>query len=165
MSTSRHTELGEQLKRRRVDLDPKYRSRGVFAAETGLNERLVADLENARREGYRDTTLAAVEVAYRLEPGTVSRFLEGRDADLVVLPESDETSQSGSGEAEGFPEITWEVEKEGYRFYTLTRRVPGHRAPQTTGHSMPADWPLGKVKKELEQLADFALFLRQRSQK
>lgn len=70
--------LGKALKTRRVEIDAGYRSRAAFAAATGLNERLVADLENARRTRYRETTLQAVERAYQWGPGSITAVLNGR---------------------------------------------------------------------------------------
>jgi hypothetical protein len=71
--------LATLLGDRRTRLAPQYKSRLRFAADTGLNERLVADLENARRTSYRHTTLTAVETAYRWAPGSISRVLDGGD--------------------------------------------------------------------------------------
>lgn len=84
------TRLGRLLKERRVQLNPEYRNRLKFAAEAGLNERLVADIEQNRRTTYRDTSLQAVEVAYQLEPGSLLRALEGGE----LTPQ--ETHRTGS---------------------------------------------------------------------
>lgn len=69
--------LGDLLTERRVQISPEYRNRLKFAAETGLNERLVSDLERGRRTSYRDTSLQAVEIAYQLQPGNITRALRG----------------------------------------------------------------------------------------
>jgi hypothetical protein len=69
--------LAALLRDRRVELDPQYKNRLKFAADTGLNERLISDLENARRTSYRETTLRAVEGAYRWKPGSIERALTG----------------------------------------------------------------------------------------
>jgi hypothetical protein len=69
--------LGGLLTERRVQINPEYRNRLRFVADTGLHERLVSDLEKGRRESYRDTTLQAVEIAYRLKPNTLTSALEG----------------------------------------------------------------------------------------
>ena len=63
--------LGRLLARRRVELDPKWKSRVKFTDDTGLNERLVSDIENARRTSYRATTFEAVEQAYKLASGSL----------------------------------------------------------------------------------------------
>lgn len=85
-SHARWQRLAALLSDRRTRLDPQYKSRLKFAADTGLNERLIADLENARRSSYRSTTLGAVETAYRWAPGSIDRVLEGGDpAEVVVV--------------------------------------------------------------------------------
>lgn len=76
--------LGRLLVSRRVQLDPGYRNRQKFVAATGLHERLVSDLENARRYSYRDTTIHAVEGAYGLAPGSIRQALE--DPSLTEFP-------------------------------------------------------------------------------
>jgi hypothetical protein len=75
--TSRHgwERLARLLIDRRGELNPAYKSRRKFAAETGLNDRLIADLENARRADYKAATLRAVEVAYRWAPGSIARVV------------------------------------------------------------------------------------------
>ena len=69
--------LGEALQRRRVELDPRYRNLALFARERGLNERLVSDIEHARRSGYRKGTRHALEIAYGLDAGRLDRFAAG----------------------------------------------------------------------------------------
>lgn len=53
-----------------------------FAKTTGLNYRLVYDIEHARRTNYRPATLSEVEAAYRLQEGTIAAFLAGETDDL-----------------------------------------------------------------------------------
>lgn len=77
--------LAALLSDRRTRLDPQYKSRLKFAADTGLNERLIADLENARRSSYRPTTLGAVETAYRWAPGSIDRVLAGGEPVEVAV--------------------------------------------------------------------------------
>lgn len=67
--------LGEQLMRRRIETDPRYSNRQLFTDERGLNYRTVSDIENGRRDNYEDQTLAAIEIAYRLAPGSIRRSL------------------------------------------------------------------------------------------
>ena len=71
------TRLGELLVQRRIEIDPRYRNRTVFADERGLHWRLLYDLERARRVTFGPETLAAVEVAYELAPGSIGRTLAG----------------------------------------------------------------------------------------
>lgn len=67
--------VGRLLTRRRPQINPAYSNRQKFIADTLLNERLVSDLEKGRRTSYRDATLASVEIAYRLTPGSISKAL------------------------------------------------------------------------------------------
>ena len=78
--------LGEALQRRRVEIDPRYRNLALFARETGLNERLLSDIEHARRSGYRSATRRALELAYELDPGHIDRFLAGEVTSLSGPP-------------------------------------------------------------------------------
>lgn len=68
--------LAEELIRARVRLGYPKRSR--FAADKGLtNDRTLADLENARRENYDQSTRALVEQIYGLAPGNFAELLQG----------------------------------------------------------------------------------------
>lgn len=69
--------LGDLLVRRRIEMDPRYSVRQLFAAERGINYRTVSDIERGRRDNYEDTTLTAVEVAYGVTPGSVAAALDG----------------------------------------------------------------------------------------
>lgn len=75
--------LGRLLVSRRVQLDPAYRNRQKFIAATGLHERLVSDLENARRFSYRTATMDAVEAAYGLAAGGLERALQGGELGIA----------------------------------------------------------------------------------
>lgn len=77
--------LGELLVQRRIELAPRYRKRTAFAGDTGIHWRLLYDIERARRKSFTPETLAAVEVAYRWQPGSVARVLAGGDP--VPIPE------------------------------------------------------------------------------
>lgn len=78
--------LGEMLVQRRVEIDPRYRNRRLFAAERGLNWRLLYDIERAKRTNFESETLAAIEVAYSLVPGSIPRALGG--AELEAQPDA-----------------------------------------------------------------------------
>jgi len=90
--------LGELLVQRRIELDPRYRNRRIFADERGLNWRLLHDLERAKRTNFEPETMAAVEVAYGLAPGSIGRTLSGGELEpaapavralpLLHIPES-----------------------------------------------------------------------------
>lgn len=81
------TRLGRYLTARRVHIDPtRYKTRQAFAAETGVNYRLLQDLETASRSTFTDETVALFETAYQLEPGAIVRFLEGAESELPSSP-------------------------------------------------------------------------------
>ena len=71
--------LGRMLVARRVAIDPSWHNRQRFVQATGLNERLVSDLEKGRRPAYRDSTIHAVEAAYQLPSGAIYRALDTGD--------------------------------------------------------------------------------------
>ena len=73
--------LGRLLIQRRTALDPRYNNRQAFADATGLKYRLVYDIEEHRRDNFGDTTLTSIEVAYKLDPGAIKRFLDGGELD------------------------------------------------------------------------------------
>ena len=74
--------LGEMLVRRRLELDPRYRNRQTFARERGPRlYRVFSDVELGKRTSYKPATLAEIEAAYQLEPGSIGRFLGGGDLD------------------------------------------------------------------------------------
>jgi hypothetical protein len=67
--------LGELLTQRRAQLNPRYGKRTTFAAERGLNYRVAYEVEQARRHNFGDGTLAVIESAYELVPGSLKRTL------------------------------------------------------------------------------------------
>lgn len=69
--------LGEMLARRRTEIEPRYKNRTLFAEATGLNWRLLHDVERAKRDEFKPETLAALENAYQLAPGAIGRALQG----------------------------------------------------------------------------------------
>jgi hypothetical protein len=71
--------LGELLRQRRVEMDPRWRDLTLFAGERGLNWRLAWDIEENRRTSYRPITLSAIEVAYGWQPGSIRAVLAGGD--------------------------------------------------------------------------------------
>ena len=75
--SDRWERLGALLIQRRTQISPRFHSRGAFCEATGLKYRLVYDIEEARRANFGASTLAAIEAAYRLEPGAIMRFLAG----------------------------------------------------------------------------------------
>jgi hypothetical protein len=71
--------LGALLVRRRVELDRRYRNRQLFATERDIEYRLVSDIERHRRQNFEETTIAVIEAAYDLAPGSIGRVLAGGD--------------------------------------------------------------------------------------
>lgn len=73
--------LGDLLVTRRVQLHAQYKNRRKFVADThgGGSEaswyRMITSIETGNRDNYGRETLAAMEVAYQLEPGSISRSL------------------------------------------------------------------------------------------
>jgi hypothetical protein len=86
-SQERWQQLGGMLIQRRVELDARYRYRNAFADDTGLDWRLLYDIEKARRANFTRATITAIEVAYRLEPGSIEEFLDGDEDTLIPLPD------------------------------------------------------------------------------
>jgi hypothetical protein len=77
--------LGSLLKQRRVELGIEFKNRSLFAAEVGLNYRLVQDIENAARDNFEDVTLLAIDRAYRWQGGSSARVLDGGDPEPMVF--------------------------------------------------------------------------------
>jgi hypothetical protein len=74
--------LGELLSRRRVELDPRYKVRTLFATERSINERLAFDIEKAPRTRITFTVprLAEIARAYAVTYDSITRVLdEGAD--------------------------------------------------------------------------------------
>jgi hypothetical protein len=70
--------VGLLLAARRSQLDPRYRIRKVFAAEVGIRETMLADVENAKRPNtFPPATIAAFETAYQLRHGSFEEALAG----------------------------------------------------------------------------------------
>ena len=69
--------LGDLLRYRRIELNPAWRDRKVFAAEHNLTYRIVNDVENGRRANFEPGTVAGIEVAYKLAPGSLRRTEAG----------------------------------------------------------------------------------------
>lgn len=65
-------QLGALLTARRAEIDPRYVNRRKFCAETGINYKVISDIEGARRTNFSPEMLSALEVAYELEPGAIT---------------------------------------------------------------------------------------------
>lgn len=71
--------LGEQLILRRIQIDPKYRVRTVFARERGINYKLAADVETGYRADFATATLAEIARAYEVTYESIGEALRGGD--------------------------------------------------------------------------------------
>jgi hypothetical protein len=74
--------LGELLIRRRLDIDPRYQNRQVFADERGVEYRIVSAIERGERANFQIVTIAKLEAAYDLAPGSIASFLAGGELEL-----------------------------------------------------------------------------------
>jgi len=120
--------LAALLSDRRTRLNPQYKSRLKFVEDTGLNQRLVSDLENARRTSYRPTTLGAVETAYRWAPGSIERVLAGGDpVEVAPVSASASLAVTGHTEAESGPAEERSAEALEVAIRELARRLSPDR--------------------------------------
>lgn len=73
--------LARLLRARRAQLDARYSKRSVFCEETGLNYKLVSDVEGApeTRTTFAPETFALFERAYHWAPGSIESVLGGGD--------------------------------------------------------------------------------------
>lgn len=100
--------LGRLLTQRRGQLGSEYLNRQKFCQITGLNERLVSDLENARRDGYRPATKAAVEQAYQWASGSIEKVLAGGDPTPLTESRGLASAEPADGESTALPVMTVE---------------------------------------------------------
>jgi hypothetical protein len=76
--------LGDLLVTRRVQIHSQYKNRRKFVADTHGGGsatswyRLITSIETGSRDNYSRETLAAMEVAYQLEPGSLARSARSR---------------------------------------------------------------------------------------
>jgi hypothetical protein len=85
-STPDWIKMGEKLVRRRIELDPRYVNRQLFATERGVSYRIATDIEKGRRANYEQGTIAAIEVAYSVTPGSIARALAGGELEPQPAP-------------------------------------------------------------------------------
>lgn len=92
--------LGKLLNRRRVDIDPRYHNRRIFAEERGVGYFTVLDIELAKPRSlkFEQSTVANLERAYGLGHGAIDKFLEdggelaildGQPAEAASAPEDE----------------------------------------------------------------------------
>lgn len=124
--------LGKLLRQRRPLIDPRYRVRRVFAADHSLTDKTVQEVENAYRHTFSTDMIAAIEVAYRLPPGTITQVLASPDIDR--LPDLDTTVTVGPAHertatttgADIPPEVDLDVLPEWERHIWLTPHLTAH---------------------------------------
>lgn len=69
--------LGAALVERRIQIDPRYKNRRLFAREVGLNWRLLFDVEAHKRTNFEAETLMAIARAYRVTYPSLLDTLHG----------------------------------------------------------------------------------------
>ena len=93
----------ERLRRilvtRRVQLDPAYANRGVFARSEGVkvSYAVIRDLETGARVNFDPATLALADASYRYAAGSIQRVISGGDP--APLEDIREEAPSESAEA------------------------------------------------------------------
>ncbi|MGV2384858.1 MAG UNVERIFIED_CONTAM: hypothetical protein LOD86_06255 [Thermobifida fusca] len=76
--------LADLLVKRRVSLDPKYKSRRAFCEAKDIDYRVISDLEKARRDNFSPPMITAIEVAYEIADGAIQQALA--DPAITELP-------------------------------------------------------------------------------
>lgn len=158
--------LGRLLAEQRGRIEPNARK---FADDTGLNYRLIYDLENAKRSNFSRPKLAQAEEAYRWAPGSINRVLEGGDptplrVDLGTVPTTPGTPPIEDGEPSiyfsGPPTLKaseqlwgWNI-GQGQTHYRYSVVTPEGRIDLRA--PMSADVPLDDVVKRMRMMADLA---------
>ncbi|NJP27064.1 hypothetical protein FLW53_23270 [Microbispora sp. SCL1-1] len=74
--------LGDQLVARRVELNDAWSNRSTFTQDTGVDYRVVYDLEKARRTNFSPAMIRRLEKAYQLRAGAIHAILAGDDIAL-----------------------------------------------------------------------------------
>lgn len=144
------TRLGGLLLGRRVELDVRYRNRRTFAAEVGLDYRVLYDIESARRTNFSDTTKRAIERAYQLNAGNLDQVLQGGDLDpSEPIQHAEHAPPSAAPEAER----AYEDDAEQHLWETPglsateRRQLIGHLQVMRRVSSAPSrDQPQGDVR-------------------
>jgi len=92
--------LGHLLRERRGQLDPKFSSLAAFARDTQLSLKTLSQIENASRTSFRPAMLAAIERAYRWQPGSIRQVLEGGAPEPVGTVRISGAAMAAPGPAE-----------------------------------------------------------------
>lgn len=97
--------LGGLLRSRRAHIDPSYRNRGAFCEATGLNYKLVQEVESASRTSFTDESLALLEQSYRLVEGAIRHTLAGGPLETLPAGGADQPAVPSSPEPPELPSV------------------------------------------------------------
>lgn len=81
--------VGPMLVDRRIEISARYANRRAFAADVGINWRLLYDAEHGKRATFKPENVRAFETAYRLVPGSLERTLAGGPLEPRLEPQAD----------------------------------------------------------------------------
>lgn len=139
-SAGRWEQLGPLLMQRRVTLSPQWHNRGAFSKATGVDYRLVYDIEEARRTNFGGATLAAIEAAYRLAPGTIGRFLDGGELEMLPSASASSLPRIGPpGPADDFPQEA--LRAFGPAAEPIRREIAGRAETAAAAHGIDVTAP------------------------
>lgn len=140
--------LGRLLAERRARIDPRYTVRKTFASEVSVHPAVLRDIETTARDNYTPPILAAVEVAYRLMPGAIQRFINSEDAFEL---EVDDTPPGGFETVAEWPALR----VGGSSTATLVHAATARRTPRWFASEVDRrGWDLERLT--LSQLQDLA---------
>lgn len=122
--------------RRRIELDPRYRNRRLFTAERSVEYRIVNDIEKGRRDNFEPQTIAALEAAYDLAPGSIGRAYQGGELQpappLAVVEHLEDRRPAVTPEMDAaierqLPAVLREVDRAMLKHLGTTQRRPGQK--------------------------------------
>lgn len=70
------TRVGDALAARRPQLDPSFENRATFAKATGVDYRVLFDIETHKRTNFGTKTITRIEQAYGLPDGAIEAALD-----------------------------------------------------------------------------------------
>lgn len=146
--------LADLLVQRRIQLG--YRQRKDFAEASGLrHDRLLFDLENAKRTNFEAGTLAKFEQLYQWAPGSISAVLNG--ADPTPIDRGSYSGQARHIEDFSNDELLFElgrrIKMTDQRLVTLLTDLSGASLQNTSEHTIKnvtLDTASGVVHGEVE---------------
>lgn len=89
--------VGTALTARREQIDPSYENRSSFAKASGVDYRVLYDIEKGRRHNFTAKTITQIEQAYRLPDGAIESALEDEgfvDFSRMPVPRGGDDSRS-----------------------------------------------------------------------